>query len=316
MSTLPVSFPVPGTGFAPRTWARAWRYLRSARARHQFWGYVFIMPMLVLMLAFKFIPAIEAFRLSFTSYDLLSPPRFIGLQNYISLLEDPLFHQSIQATMYFVLGAAAPVWVVSLGLALVFTLNLPWKSFLRTIYFLPHIVPAVVFAIIWRFMFHPYGVLNAGLEFLNLPTVDWINDVRSVIPAFILMTDSTMIPFFMIIYLTAIQNIPREYYEAAKIDGAGAWQRFSYITVPLLRPTFLLVVVISIISLSKVFTSVVILTGGGPDGASRVLPMFIYQMGLEYFKMGRASSASMFFLVGLMVFTIIQLTVFKDDRKY
>jgi ABC-type sugar transport system permease subunit len=164
-------------------------------------------------------------------------------------------------------------------------------------------------------MFHPYGVLNAGLDALHLPTVSWLTEPGSVVPALILATDTRLIPFFMIIYLTAILNIPKDYLEAAAIDGAGRIQRFWYITLPLLRPTVLLVVVVSIISLSKVFTSVLILTGGGPDGASRVIPMFIYQMGFEFFKMGRASAASMFLLVGLMIFTIIQLRLFKDDPK-
>jgi ABC-type sugar transport system permease subunit len=271
--------------------------------------------MLLLMVVFKFIPAFEVLWLSFTSWDMLSAPRFVGFDNYVSLIQDPLFQQSIQATMFFVFGAAIPIWIVALILGMIFTMEFPWKSAVRTLYFLPNILPAVVFAIVWRFLLQPYGLLNQGLSLFGIPSINWLNDVHAVIPAFILATDWATIPFFMIIYLTALQTIPRDYYEAAQIDGASALQRFWHITLPQLRPTMLLVVVISITFLSRVFTSVLILTNGGPDGASRVLPMFIYQMGFEYFKMGRATAASIIFLLGLMVFTVIQLRLFQDDGR-
>jgi ABC-type sugar transport system permease subunit len=305
---------LPGIATISKPTARVRGSLHSAQMRHRFWGYAFIAPMLLVMLVFKFVPAIQAIGLSFTSYDLLSPPTFNGIQNYVSLIQDPLFHQSVLATIYFVVGSAIPVWAISLGLAVVFTFNLHLKSFLRTVYFLPHILPGVVFAILWRFIFQPYGLLNSLLQFLHVPSVGWLTDPRAVMPAFIIATDWSIIPFFMIIYLTALQNIPQEYNEAAAIDGATGWQRFRFITLPLLRPTVLLVVVVSVIFLSKVFTSVLVLTGGGPDGASRVLPMFIYEMGLQYFKMGRATAASMFLLVALIVFTVIQLNIFKDSK--
>ena len=292
--------------------ARWLTFLRSANARHQLVGFLFVLPMLAIMAVFKFIPTIQAFRLSLTDYDMLSEPRYIGLDNYWSLLADPLFLQSVSVTVLFVLGAAIPIWFLSLGLGLIFTLKMPARSLLRTIYYLPCIIPAVVFAIVWRFMFHPYGVVNYGLTSVGLPSINWLTDSDAVIPALIFSTDTRLIPFFMIIYVTAILNIPRDYYDAASIDGASWVQQFWYITLPLLRPIILLVVIVSIITLSKVFTSVLILTGGGPNGASRVIPMFVYEMGLQYFKMGRASAASMFLLVALMAFTMIQLRVFKD----
>lgn len=316
MSTLQAfGSPVARRGPRGQAWSHLRAALRSANARHQFWGYVFVSPVLLLLVAFKFVPALEVLWLSFTSWDMLSPPRFVGFDNYVSLVQDPLFQQSVQATLLFVFGAAIPIWIIALILGMIFTLDVPWKSAVRTLYFLPNIFPAVVFAIVWRFLLQPYGLLNQGLSLFGIPAIDWLNDVHAVIPAFILATDWATIPFFMIIYLTALQTIPRDYYEAAEIDGASALQRFWHITLPQLRPTLLLVVVISITFLSRVFTSVLILTNGGPDGASRVLPMFIYQMGFEYFKMGRATAASIIFLLGLMVFTIIQLRLFQDDGR-
>ena len=173
-------------------------------------------------------------------------------------------------------------------------------------YFLPAIVPLVVFAIIWQFMFHPYGLLNVGLQALGLPAVNWLSNSRATLPGFILSSDWRFVPLFAIMYLAGLQNIPQEYYEAAAIDGATRLQGFRFITLPLLRPTILM---------SKVFTNALIITGGGPNGATRVLPLFIYQTGFEYFKMGLASAASIFLLLGTMVFTIVQLRLFKEDSR-
>jgi multiple sugar transport system permease protein len=301
----------PLRGSAPRLWAM----VRSRRARHQLWGYVFLLPMFLLLVVFKFVPMVRAFYLSLTSYDLLSPPRYVGLRNYVTLLHDPLFHQSMWVTVYYVFGTCVPIWVLSLGLALVFNTALPARGILRLVYFIPAIVPVVVYATIWRFMFHPYGLLNLGFQKLSLPAINWLADTRAVIPGFILASEWRFVPYFMILYLAGLQSIPGEYHEAAAIDGASTPQRFRYITLPLLRPTILLVVVVSIILMSKVFTNVLIVSNGGPDGASRVLSLFIYQTGFQYFKMGLASAASIFLLFATMIFTLIQLRVFREERR-
>ena len=270
--------------------------------------------MFLLLVVFKFIPMFQAFRLSFTNYDLLTPPKFVGLHNYTALLADPLFHQSVGATLYYVFGTCIPLWFLALGLALVFNTRLPAKNLLRMGYFVPAVMPVVVYAVIWRFMFHPYGLLNVGLEHVGIAPINWLADARAIMPGFILSSEWRFVPYFMIIYLAGLQSIPHEYQEAAAIDGASAVQRFFRITLPLLRPTILLVVVISIIQMSKVFVNVLIISGGGPNGATRVLPLFIYQTGFQFFKMGLASAASIFLLVGVMVFTLVQLRLFRDDQ--
>jgi ABC-type sugar transport system permease subunit len=233
----------------------------------------------------------------------------------VRLLEDPLFHQSIRVTVYYVLGTSSLIWFLSLGLALVFNAPLPGRDVLRTVYFMPTIVPVVVYAIIWLFMFHPYGLLNVGLQTLGLRGFNWLADAGAILPGLILSSTWRFVPYFMVIYLAGLQNIPQELYEAAAIDGASRLQGFSFITLPLLRPTILLVVIVSIILMSKVFTNVLIITGGGPNGATRVLSLFIYQTGFQYFKMGLASAASIFLLFGTMVFTLIQLRLFREDDR-
>ena len=291
------------------------RWLRSAEARHQAWGYLFLAPMFLLLVVFKFIPMFQAFYLSLTSYDLLSPPRFVGLRNYAVLLHDPLFHQSVGVTVYYVFGTCVFIWVLSLAAALVFNAPLPARNALRTMYFMPAIVPVVVYAVVWQFLFHPYGLLNAALQVVGVHSIAWLTDTRAVMPGFILAALWRFVPYFMIIYLAGLQNIPNEYYEAAAIDGAARTQAFRYVTLPLLRPTILLVVVVSLILMSKVFTNVLIITGGGPDGATRVLSLFIYQTGFQFFKMGLASAASIFLLLGTMTFTLLQLRLFREDAR-
>jgi multiple sugar transport system permease protein len=307
--------PLPGGTLLRPPGRRRWfAGLRSAEARRQMWGYAFLAPMFLLFVVFKFVPMAQAFYLSLTRYDLLSPPRFVGLANYVGLLQDPLFHQSVSATAYFVFGTCVPLWVLSLCLALVFNTALPAKNLLRLVYFIPAIMPVVVYATVWRFLFHPYGLLNVGLHALGLPAINWLGDARATMPGFILSAEWRFVPYFMILYLAGLQIIPAEYYEAAAIGGASGVQRFRAITLPLLRPTALLVVVVSLILMSKVFTNVLIISAGGPDGATRVLSLFIYQTGFEFFKMGQASAASIF-LLGMMVFTLMQLRLFRDGGR-
>jgi len=286
--------------------------MRSRAARHQLWGYLFLTPMFLLLVVFKCAPMFQAFWLSLTNYDLLTEPKFVGLRNYTFLLTDPLFHQSVGATLYYVFGTCVPLWVLALGLALVFNTRLPVKNLLRSAYFIPAVMPVVVYAVIWRFILHPYGLLNVGLEHLNIAPINWLADARAIMPAFILSSEWRFVPYFMIIYLAGLQNVPVEYQEAAAIDGASTVQRFRYITLPLLQPTILLVVVISIIQMSKVFANVLIMSGGGPNGVTRVLPLFIYQTGFQFFKMGLACAASIFLLLGVLVFTLVQLRLFRD----
>jgi multiple sugar transport system permease protein len=222
----PLTRPVPRVLFRPV-------------ARHHLWGYVFLAPMLLLLLTFKLVPMVQAFRLSLTSYDLLTPPRFVGFDNYVGLMSDGRFIKSVGVTLYYTFGTCIPIWFLSLGLALVFNMALPAKNYLRLAYFLPTIVPIVVFGMIWKFLFHPYGLLNVGIEQLGLPPVDWLTSSAAVIPGFILSSEWRFAPYFMVVYLAGLQNIPQELKEAASIDGANARQRFWYIVLPLLWPAVL-----------------------------------------------------------------------------
>lgn len=290
------------------------RLLARPVARHQLWAYAFLFPMLVLLVTFKLIPMIQAFRLSLTSYDLLTPPKYVGFDNYAALMSDTRFIKSVGVTLYYTFGTCIPVWVLSLGLALVFNMAIPGKNYLRLAYFLPTIVPVVVYGMIWRFLYHPYGLVNVGIEQLGLPPVDWLTNANAIIPGFILAAEWRFVPYFMVVYLAGLQNIPHELLEAASIDGASARQRFWHITLPLLRPTILLVMVVSVIVMSKAFTNVLVMSGGGPDGASTVIGLYIYQAAFSFFKMGMASAASILLLAGVMALTLVQMWLFRDTQ--
>jgi multiple sugar transport system permease protein len=270
--------------------------------------------MLVLLLVFKAVPIVQALQLSLTSYDLISPPRFNGLNNYLFLISDSRFLGAVRVTLYYMFGTAIPLWVLSLGLAVAFNQRFPARNWIRLAYFLPTIVPLVVFGTVWQFLFHPYGLVNQGLQAMHLPPVLWLTNSAAVIPGFILATEWRFVPYFMIIFLAGLQNIPVELKEAAAIDGGSPWQIFRHITLPLLRPIILLVVVISLILLSRSFTVAYVMTGGGPNNASTVIGLYIYKAAFSEYRMGIAAAASILLLLGTMVLTVIQLRVFRDGR--
>jgi multiple sugar transport system permease protein len=287
----------------------------SMRRLHaNLWAYAFLLPMLLLLIGFKFIPMVRAIQISFTSYDLLSPPRFVGLNNYVILLTDPRFQQAVGVTLYYMFGTALPLWILSLAAALAFNQRFPLRRWLRVAFFLPSIMPYVVFGTVWAFLFHPYGLINVAVQSLGLPAVQWLSNPAAVIPGFILATDWRAVPYYMIIFLAGLQNIPQELYEAASIDGANARQRLVYITLPMLKPTIVLVMVVSLIFLSRSFTSAYVMTGGGPNGASTVVGLYIYQAAFSQFRMGIASAASVLLLIGTLALTALQLRLARDGR--
>jgi multiple sugar transport system permease protein len=290
------------------------RRIGARRLQANLWAYAFLAPILILLIGFKFVPMLRAIQISFTNYDLLSPPKFVGLNNYAILLTDPRFQQSVGVTLYYMFGTALPLWVLSLAAALAFNQKFPLRRWLRVAFFVPSIMPYVVFGTVWAFLFHPYGLINVGLQAVGLPAVQWLSNPSAVVPGFILATDWRSVPYYMIVFLAGLQNVPTELYEAAAIDGANAVQRFWYITMPLLKPTIVLVMVVSLIFLSRSFTTAYVMTGGGPNGASTVVGLYIYQAAFSQFRMGIASAASVMLLLGTLLLTAVQLRLFRDGR--
>jgi multiple sugar transport system permease protein len=291
------------------------RLVRSWRGPGQgYWGFVFVLPILLLFIIFKFQPIARASYLSLTDANPFDPEHaFVGLQNYAQLLGDSRFINSVAVTIYYVVGSVIPVVVVSLALALMLNEAIKGIRIYRVLTFLPAIIPIIVVPILWEFLYHRYGLVNTGLEAIGLQGISWLFNKAAVIPAFILATDWRIIPLFAIIYLAGLQSISEDLYDASKVDGASMVQRFRWITLPLLRPTMLVVIVIATLFCARSFVIAFVLTGGGPDNASQTLSIFIYQAGFQFFQVGYASAASMLLLVGMVTVTLVFLRIFRSD---
>lgn len=286
----------------------------GAVQKNQRWGLFFVLPILVFFILFKFVPILYAVGLSFFHADGLSAPRFIGIANYVTLTHDSLFLQALGATGYYVIGTCVPLWVLSLLLALMLNRRMRGIGFFRVAFYLPAIIPTIVVPILWRFLYHPYGLINSILESLRVPGVDWLGSTQAVIPAFIGTSEWRFIPIFMIIYLAGLQAIPSDVEEAATIDGASTLQRFFSITLPLLTPTTLVVIIVSVILTAKSLPLALLMTGGGPGGASRLLSLFVYENGFEFYKLGYASAASVVLLAFVGAFTLLLLRLNRSQE--
>ena len=287
----------------------------SLASKQAVFAYAIILPTLAILLIFRFLPMLEAFYLSLTQYDLVHPPKFIGLANFVDLVQDPLFLKSARVSLTYVAFSVLPVLPLSLGLAVLFNRSLWIKNLLRSAIFMPVVMPAVVMAVVWTFMYQQDGVVNTLLGWVGIDPIAWLRSSASALWAVILVGIWRATPYYMVIFLAGLQAIPADYYDAAKIDGAGGWASFWHITLPLLKPTTLLVVVMNVIVAMKVFAVPLIMTGGGPADATRVLPLFIYQTAFEFFDMGRAAAMSVFLFVGVMLFSFIQVRMFTRGEE-
>jgi multiple sugar transport system permease protein len=299
----------------PRPLAAQRRPLLGVTAKQALFAYAIILPTLLVLFIFRFMPMLEAFWLSLTQYDLVHPPKFIGLGNFVDLLRDPLFLKSAWVSFTYVTFSVVPVIPLALALAILFNRSLMLKNMLRSAVFMPVVMPAVVMAVVWTFMYQQDGVINTILGWFDIDPVPWLRSSSTALWSVILIGIWRATPYYMVIFLAGLQAIPADYYDAAKIDGASGWKSFWYITLPLLKPTMLLVVVMNVIVAMKVFAVPLIMTNGGPADATRVLPLFIYQTAFEFFDMGRAAAMSVFLFIAVMAFSFIQVRLFTRGEE-
>lgn len=285
----------------------------SLTRRRALTGFLFASPAVFFFGSFYLYPIVETVRISFHRWGLLDQPRFIGLGNYERLFNDPEFLNSVFGTLTYVFGTVIPIWFIALGLALLFNENFRFKQGYLTIFYIPAIVSLTVWSLIWLLMYNPsFGLTAAVTNALGAGTVRFL-DVDLAMFAMVFLSIWKGTPVYMIIYLAGLRSIPSDYYEAAKVDGANRFQRFWHITLPSLRPVLLYVAVISIIEAFKVFTPMYIITRGGPGSATRVLPIFIFENGFQFLRMGYASAASVIFLVMLIGLSAIQFRLLRSQ---
>jgi ABC-type sugar transport system permease subunit len=284
--------------------------ISAIRKREIKYGLLFASPAVLFFSLFYLYPLGRAIYISFHKWSLLSVPRFIGLRNYQRLLRDPEFFNALKVTFYYTFATVVPIWIIALGLALLFNQDFRGRKAFLTIYYLPAVITLTVWSLIFLLMYHPTGgLLTFFTRPLGFEFVRWLNDPKLAMPSLIILSIWKGAPFYMIIYLAGLRSIPLDYYEAAMIDGASRGHRLWYITLPLLRPVMLFVAVYSIIVAFQVFIPAFVLTKGGPGSATRVIPYFVVQNAFDFLKMGYASAASFVLLLILMGLTLIQFRV-------
>jgi len=282
-------------------------------------GYLFLLPNLIGFVIFTALAVIASAAISLTSWDLLSDPEFVGLQNYIDLLtNDPLFRTVMWNTFYFTIVSVPASTVLALGLALMFNTGLRAIPLFRTMYFLPVITATIVVALIWRWFFNPdFGILNYVLYELGIDNPpNWLSTKTWAMPSVIILSVWKQVGYNMVIFLAGLQAIPTTLYEAASIDGAGRWQRFRNITLPLLTPTTFFVLVISIIGSLQVFDAVLVLTGGGPANATRTIVFHIWEEAFVFLEMGYAAAVAWILFIMVFLVTALQWKLQKRWVHY
>jgi multiple sugar transport system permease protein len=280
--------------------------------RHRAVVALFLGPSLLPLLAFLVLPMLSSIGLSLVSWDLLTSPRWVGIDNYRGLLHDGAFHAALLHTLYFVGGYLPLAFFGGLGLALALNQRLKGVAWLRTIYFLPVVTSWVVVALVWKWVLNPqYGLVNRLLALVGIHGPGWWLDPHWALPSIILASAWKDMGFTMVIFLAGLQAIPEEYYEAAALDGAGRWSRFRNITFPLLSPASFFVVVISLINNIQVFDQVWVMTQGGPAGSSTVVVQQIVQNAFSYGRMGYAAAMSWALFAVILIVTAVQLRLQK-----
>jgi ABC-type sugar transport system permease subunit len=277
------------------------------------WGVLFVLPVLLLFLAFRLYPMLRAVEISFQKYDLLSKPRWVGLDNYAFILTNERVVNSFKVTGVFLLGQTIPLVLLALVLAIVlFSLPRFRHVFELTFYF-PVIMTTVVAALIWLTLFYPRGLLDQLVAPWFPLGVPWLTSPALALPSVITVDLWKSTGYYMIILLAGLLGIPADYLEAAAIDGAGPWARLRFIILPLLRPQLAFVVIIALINTVQAFDSFYVLTRGGPADATRILPIEIYLRAFQLLEMGRAAAISIVMFVFLMILSLAQLKIFKFE---
>ena len=277
------------------------------------WGIVFILPQLISLVCLGIIPIVIAFVLSFFDWNGFSSPVFTGRQNFKEVFTDPDTAMAIKNTLLYSAIYVPCSIVLSLGLAML--LNKAWgKMFYRAVFFLPQIVTSVGIAVVWSWIYQPqFGILNMILKFFGIQGKEWLRDPSTAMGAVIVMSIWWGLGYNIVLFLAGLQNVPRTYVEAAKIDGANERQVFSNITVPLISPTTLLVTITTMINAFQVFDQMFLLTSGGPAKKTYTMAIHIYQTAFKSYELGKASTAALLLFFVVVAVSVIQ---FKLSDKW
>jgi multiple sugar transport system permease protein len=291
-------------------------YATALRRREALWGILFALPWLLGLLIFVLGPMVVSFYLSFAKYDIVRPPEWLGIANYVrAFTEDELFWPSLGRTFHYALVVVPLGTIGSLALAMLLNRGQPGTTLFRTLYFLPHLTPVVAMAILWKWLLHPsVGPVNYLLGEVGIEGPGWLSNPAWALNSIIMISLWAYLGGnTMLIFLAGLQGVPQELYDAAEVDGAGAWSKFRNVTLPMISPTLFFNLILGVIGALKVFALSYVATQGGPSWATWFYALHLYRWSFEYFDMGYGAALAWIFTLILVVLTVIQ---FRASQRW
>ena len=281
-------------------------------------AWLFVIPALIPLIVFWIYPILRSIYISFTDWDYMSPNyNFVFFDNFIALFKDQRFYDALWNTVVFTLGTLIPTIVLGLLLALLMQKSFKGSGIIKFILFSPWVTPTVAVSIVWTWIYDPSsGIANAILNFLGLPGLQWIKSSQTAMLAVIIVTVWKSLGYAMIFYLSALEKVPKELYEASGMDGAKSWQRFRDVTIPCISPTTFFLMIITMVNSLQAYDQIQILTQGGPSGSTRTLLYMYYQLGFEEFNMGQATAVAIVLILITVLLSVVQFTGSKKWVHY
>ena len=279
---------------------------------------LFVLPALIPLFIFWIYPILRSVWLSFTDWDFMTPDyNFIWFKNYTSLLKDSRFYEALWNTLVFTAGTLFPTIIGGLGLALLLRRNFKGSGVFKFVLFSPWITPTVAISIVWTWIFREDGGLaNQVLGLFGLPVLKWISSSDTAMLSVIIVTVWKSLGYAMIFYLTALEKVPEELYEASALDGAKPWRQFLDMTLPGISPTTFFLMIITMVNSLQAYDQIQILTQGGPSGSTRTLLYMYYQLGFQEFKMGQATATAVIMIIITVILSLAQFTASKKWVHY
>ncbi|PED10294.1 carbohydrate ABC transporter permease [Bacillus pseudomycoides] len=267
----------------------------------------FLLPVGIPLILFWIVPNLISLGISFTDWDFMTNDfNFVGLDNYFNLFTQDSFIQALLNTLYFGIGTVIPTIALGLGFALFFRKKFKGSAIYQLLIFSPWVTPTVAVSIVWSLLYEPkFGVINEVLGFFGIPGLDWLKSSETAMLAVIIVTVWKLVGWTMLFYIGALEKVPESLYEAAGIDGANSWQKFRYVTLPMVSPTTFFLVVVNTISSVQAYDQIKILTQGGPSGSTRTLLYLFFQQAFEQFDMGSATAIAFIILIITILLSVI-----------
>ena len=284
-------------------------YIRRLRTT----GLLFFVPALVLLAAFVIAPIFVAVFVSFTKFTILSPPSFVGLANYARIFTMPSFANSLQVTAIYVFARVAVLIALALFIGTVINQRISLSGFFTGVYFIPYVFPIAVVSVVWKLLYRPFGLIEQLTLPLGIGPISWLTAGDYALTAITISTVWSAVGYYAIIVLAGLQTIPKDVLEASVIDGASVFRRFLHVVLPLLKPTLFYLVVVGVINSIRGFPPFLVMTGGGPGEATRVVGLIIYEFGFARLRMGVASAMSVVVLAIILIFTLVQMRLYRYD---